>query len=293
MRRVAALRHRCLLSEQPEKQAGFSTRKMNELLDLSRAANKLATHQIAATRALEKAIREQSSVAPVRAEAAPIGQGSGHNRLRRIVDILTLAASVATVIALIYAAASLHVAIDAGERASVSQTYYAPIQVCSKNLVGVRNALEGAEVFSVLTNTGRLPITVMAIRASEELGSIDLDFSATYVDRPDESLNNQPFTIEVGEALALSILYGTEIGEINDDGSFSWAFSTHPTILLSDGSVVVPEQNDSGPAPELVRKTFRELAQLVCDDGRHEATLEGDTDLFEGSLRLEPSPPPK
>lgn len=269
-------------------QPGFSSKKLNELIDLTRAANRHAANQVESTRALEQLLTKMTASA--RPAIAPLPKvAEKRSRFRTAIDLTALIAAIATVVALAFSAwsirvavDSLEVAIDSAERASITQTYYAPIQFCSIKTESGEFA-EGGEVFSVITNTGRLPITVTGVRAADGDEPRDLSYVLVYLDGDRPHIENKPFKVDVGEAVAISVLYGRELGTKSDDGIFTQTVSSHAKLLLSDGTEIIPSQNNREPAPELVRELFRGLTQLTCDGSRFESPTEGDKNLFDDS----------
>jgi hypothetical protein len=156
---------------------------------------------------------------------------------------LSVAASVATVVALVYAAISLQVSTDAARRASISQSFSASLRACSTYNKAGQEVIEGGEVFTVMTNTGRLPITVLGLYApiGASGGTRDFQFRGKYLDLDGKTFRNQPFVLDAGQAVALSVKYSASwFVKSKDSTQLKLVQSTFVDAKLSDGKTVVP-----------------------------------------------------
>ena len=253
---------------------GFSSRKMNELIALSRALGHTANQQVELLRRLERAVEERSTELREMntSDSQPMARPS--TAARPWVTWLSIAASVATVAALVYAAISLQVSTDAAQRASISQSFSSYLRYCASYNAAGKEFLEGGEVFTVMTNTGRLPITVLGLSTPKGVApsTRDFQFRGKYLDVDGKTFQNRPFVLDVGQAVALSVKYSPAwVKRSKDSTTLKAAESTYVDARLSDGRTVVPSvKHYYVNAPSLVRTDFRGLTQLKCEASEHE-----------------------
>lgn len=237
------------------------SRIWNDLRADIRALGKSVRYQSAATNRLEAVARALRVTSPKPDHTASHTGTSASPRQGGISTWLNTFASLATVAALVYAAISFQVSVDAAQRESVSQTFLSGITVCGRAGDEDTPSVAGPLRFNtVLTNTGRLPITVIAIYSGVN-ETKELQFAGVYLDNPSEPFVDQPFVIEVGQAVALSTVHRSTTGRAE------WEVSNSTTVILSNGQRLragFVTADDTPKQIETAYETVNEALREIC-----------------------------
>jgi len=174
-----------------------------------------------------------------------------------LVTGFSLAASVATIVALVYAGVSLGVSEDAAQREAITQTFDSTADIC------LRNPIDGfpsadLKVDTVITNTGRLPITVIAVYGSNRKGQAK--YAGVYLEQAAAPFVNRPFRLEIGQAVALSTEY---VSTASESAGVDAKATTDTVVLLSSGKRVTATFRRSDGTPNVVRVAYKSANALL------------------------------
>ncbi|PRB17267.1 hypothetical protein CQ042_05560 [Microbacterium sp. MYb62] len=136
---------------------------------------------------------------------------------RRVLNAVTLVLSAAAVVV---AAASLAVAIDTSTRDHLAGTFIAPMAACVTMGEGMQIAATGNVVDIVITNTGRLPITIVNVWNGDNDGD---HFSWARIEDSSTSGVDVGVELNVGQAIAVRVF--------SPGGVSGWPL----IVLTSDG----------------------------------------------------------
>ncbi|WP_096359325.1 hypothetical protein [Microbacterium sp. TPU 3598] len=116
------------------------------------------------------------------------------------IGILTVLLSATATVS---AGASLFVALDASSRDALTSTFEVPVSYCVSFGAGPQSKSSATSQNLVITNTGRLPITVVGIWNGDPEGD---HFSWIRLEDPDDTGRDAAVELAVGQAIAVHIL---------------------------------------------------------------------------------------
>lgn len=211
---------------------------------------------------------------PGPAFAATVPESPSTRRWRLAVDITQVISTAAAIGALVFAVQSINLANDsiklsndALERESLT---YAFSFRSITNLTTASGQLCTNQWF-VLTNTGRLPITVLSVeqyvRGSESVGWYEVPYA--YVELAGQSsdasveaaiVQSGPLHLDVGQAMILKITF---------EGNL---VNSRPRLVVSSGQRYIPQdfslEGDPDPnvsVPPVIMKLMDGMSELECD----------------------------
>lgn len=183
----------------------------------------------------------------------------GYASLNRWAPVVNFVAAAATVCAIVPAVLSLQAAqrsLTAAEAAlqrdQISQSFSSHVSACvSATTDPVAAEVSGTTLSTVVTNTGRLPITILDVKSGAEEGSSPIDFSWLPLNANDTTPSSDPIYLAVGEAVAMTVF----IPGSSFDPTLRFALSNG----LPDQEVALNESPNDAEFPRTVSDAFEVL----------------------------------